>query len=88
MKKHTKIYLQYFGYFEGDFIRCEICGKQAVDIHHINARGMGGSKEADKIENLMAVCRQCHIEFGDKKQYKEELKQIHNEHINRKNRRN
>lgn len=83
MKKHTKIYLEYFKFCESDYIPCEICKRQAVDIHHINARGMGGSKSADKIENLMAVCRQCHIEFGDKKQYKEELKQIHNEYLKR-----
>lgn len=86
MKKHTKIYLDYFGFYETDFISCEICGKQAVDIHHINARGMGGSKSKDTIENLMALCRQDHIEWGDKKQFKEELQQIHDEYISRKNR--
>lgn len=86
MKKHTKIYLHYFGFYESDFIPCEICGKQAVDIHHINARGMGGSKSKDTIENLMALCRQDHIEWGDKKQFKEELQQIHDEYISRKNR--
>ena len=86
MKKHTKIYLDYFGFYESDFIPCEICGKRAVDIHHINARGMGGSKSKDTIENLMALCRQDHIEWGDKKQFKEELQQIHDEYISRKNR--
>lgn len=87
MKKHTKIYLDYFGFHETDFIPCEICKRSAQDIHHLNARGMGGSKSADKIENLMAVCRICHIEFGDKKQFKEELQEIHNEYLKRKNRR-
>ena len=48
---------------------CEVCGSRAVDIHHIHRRGMGGSTDADKIENLMAVCRTCHIEYGDKKHY-------------------
>lgn len=78
MKKHIKIYLNYFGYTIADFIHCEICRAKAVDIHHIKARGMGGSKEADKIENLMALCRSCHIEYGDKKQYVEFLKEVHN----------
>jgi hypothetical protein len=32
MKKHTKIYLNYFGYDTTDFIPCEVCGSQAVDI--------------------------------------------------------
>ena len=38
---------------------------------------MGGSKFKDIIENLMALCRECHITYGDKKQYKEYLKEIH-----------
>ena len=77
MQKHTQIYLQGMGYKKTDFIPCEVCGSQAVDIHHINARGMGGSKIADVIENLMGLCRKCHIDYGDKKQYKEFLKDIH-----------
>ena len=77
MKKHTQIYLQGMGYKKTDFIPCEVCGSQAVDIHHIEARGMGGSKDKDTIENLMCCCRECHIKYGDKKQYKEFLKDIH-----------
>jgi 5-methylcytosine-specific restriction endonuclease McrA len=77
MQKHTQIYLQGMGYKKTDFIPCEVCGSQAVDIHHIEARGMGGSKDKDTIENLMGLCRNCHIEYGDKKQYKEFLKDIH-----------
>ena len=78
MKKHTKIYLDFFGYAQGEFIPCEKCGKTAVDINHIDARGMGGKNEAaDVIENLMAMCRKCHEDFGDKKQYEEMLKKIH-----------
>jgi len=77
MQKHTQIYLQGMGYKKTDYIPCEVCGSQAVDIHHIEARGMGGSKKADTIENLMGCCRQCHIKYGDKKQYKEFLKDIH-----------
>ena len=71
------------GYDITDFIPCEICGAKAVDIHHIEARGMGGSKEADTIENLMAVCRQCHNTYGDLKNYKEMLKEIHYLRINK-----
>ena len=82
MKKHTKIYLDYFGYDINDFICCEVCGGRAVDIHHIEARSMGGSKTKDTIENLMAVCRPCHIFYGDKKQYKDKLKEIHQRVLN------
>ena len=77
MKKHTKVYLDGMGYSTTDWIPCEVCQSQAVDIHHIEARGMGGSKEADTIENLMALCRKCHVEFGDKKHYKELLVATH-----------
>jgi len=81
MRKHTKIYMDYFGYGKEDFISCEICGKKAVDIHHINARGMGGSKEKDSIENLMAVDRECHLKYGDKKEYMDFLKEKHQQFI-------
>jgi hypothetical protein len=77
MKKHTKLYMSYFGYDESDFIPCEVCGLKAVDINHIDARGIGGSKTKDTIDNLQALCRECHVHFGDKKQHKEYLKNIH-----------
>lgn len=84
MKKHVKIYLDYFGYGIEDFIECEVCGKRAVDIHHIEARGMGGTDKEDAIENLQALCRNCHVEFGDKKRHKEYLMLKHKEKINGK----
>lgn len=77
MKKHTKIYLDFFGYGLEDFVPCEICGGRAVDIHHIKSRGMGGSKIKDFIENLMGVCRKHHDEYGDKVQFVEFLQTIH-----------
>lgn len=77
MKKHTKIYFDYFRYSIADFVPCEVCGMKAVDIHHIESRGIGGSKSKDEIENLMALCRNCHDKFGDKKQYMKYLKNIH-----------
>ena len=83
MKKHTQIYLKAMGYDTTDFIPCEVCQAKAVDIHHIEARGMGGSKHADTIENLMALCRQCHTNLGDKKQYKELLVATHALRLNR-----
>jgi 5-methylcytosine-specific restriction endonuclease McrA len=78
MKNHTKVYINEMGYDTTDFISCEVCGKKAVDIHHIQARGMGGSKLLDTIDNLMALCRECHHEadFGTKLP-KESLKAIH-----------
>lgn len=79
MTKYLKTYLDYFNLDAGDFIACEICNSPAVDIHHIEARGMGGTKDpkANNIDNLMALCRYCHDYYGDKKQYKSYLKSIH-----------
>lgn len=77
MKNHTKVYFKAFGYDTNSWIACEVFRATAVDIHHIESRGMGGSKNADTIENLMALCRECHVEFGDKKHYKELLVATH-----------
>lgn len=67
MKNHTKIYLDYFGYTTDDVIPCEICGAQAVDVHHIYNRKSGGDpmKTKDSIDNLMALCRIDHVNYGD-----------------------
>ncbi len=77
MKKHTKIYLKHYGYDETDFIGCEVCGRQAVDIHHMDAKGMGGSKTKDYIENLIAVCRSCHEYCHDSTDFNNKAKEIH-----------
>lgn len=77
MKKHTKIYLEAFGYTDTDFIPCEICDQKAVDIHHLENRGMGGSTQKDDPENLMALCRECHVTFGDKTKFKKMLNFMH-----------
>lgn len=76
MKRYTKLYLEYHGYTTADFIPCAVCGRKAVDLHHIEARGMGGSRHADRIDNLIALCREHHIEYGDKKQHVEYLKSL------------
>ena len=77
MKPYVRIYMNYFGYAEDDFIPCEITGLKSSEIHHIDCRGMGGSKTKDYIENLMAVSRECHEKYGDKKQYNQYLTEIH-----------
>jgi len=81
MKKYILNYMNWFDYDMSSFIPCEVCEAMAVDIHHIECRGMGGSKRKNKIQNLMALCRKCHIEYGDKKQHKEFLKQKHEEKL-------
>ena len=69
--------MKYFGHTVDSFIPCEVCGRRAVDIHHITARGMGGGRGKDEIGNLMALCREHHMEYGDKKQYKDFLMEVH-----------
>jgi len=71
MKNHTKIYLKALGYDETDFIPSELSGKKAIDIHHIDCKGMGGnpSKDKDRIENLQAVTREEHLKYGDKQEH-------------------
>ena len=64
-----------------DWTPCERCGTTAVDINHIEPRGMGGSKLRDYIENLIALCRECHILFESKKVSKEELTKLHFKNI-------
>ena len=70
MKPYVKLYLDSFGYGISDFIPSEISGYRAVDINHIDCKGMGGSKDKDYIENLIALTRIEHEMFGDKKEYR------------------
>ena len=77
MKNHTKIYIKEMNYHETDWIPCEMCGQTAVDVHHIEARGMGGSKDKDIIENLMALCRSCHNRYEGNKSDKAMLRIVH-----------
>jgi len=77
MQNHTKIYFEAFGYDTQDatqFVPSEISKLKAVDIHHIIGRGKKGE---DRIENLMAVTRIEHIEYGDKKEFMVLLLKIH-----------
>jgi len=81
MKKHTITYLNFFDYTIADFIECEMCKQRAVDIHHINNKGMGGSKTKDYIENLIALCRQCHDKAHNETFTKQHLTNIHLKNI-------
>jgi len=67
MKAYVKTYLRHFQLDIEDVWRCEMCGKfrniQRLEIHHILFRSHGGT---DDIDNLAAVCRECHMKIHDK----------------------
>ena len=78
MKKYVKIYMDFHDYVLDDVILCEHCSKVAVDIHHIDARGLGGDSRGHKnqIENLIALCRSCHIKAETDKQFNNQLREL------------
>lgn len=84
MQKHTKVYIEHFGYDESDFIQCEYpdCKARAVDIEHVTPRSHFGSKKKylqDQIGNLAALCRDHHNQatFGaNQKEVKAILKEV------------
>jgi len=80
MKPYTKTYFDFFGFTIADFIPCEICGERAIDIHHIWARSIRKDL-VNAINNIMALCRLCHTEFGDKKEQREYLQSVHNNYM-------
>jgi len=70
MQRHIKIYLNHYGYGMDDRIACEVCDSIAVDIHHIKFRSQGGG---DDIENLIALCRECHTKAHNSKEFNQKL---------------
>lgn len=85
MKRHTQIYMNFFGFKVAEDCVCEIpgCGQPCTDVCHIEARQMGGNPSGDKdhITNLMGKCRPHHLQYGDVRADKEWLKKVHNEYI-------
>lgn len=67
------------GYDENDWKQCEVwgCGSEGVDVHHIDCKGMGSSKDKDYIENLILLCRKHHTDLGDRKHLISFLKGCH-----------
>jgi len=56
--------------FERDMFTCRFCGAKAEEVHHIVSIYEDESK-AFKKDNLMAICRDCHIEFHRKEKQKQ-----------------
>lgn len=78
MTKHCKIYFKHFGYGEQDYILCEMCYAKSTDLHHIIYKSRGGK---DEINNIMALCRNCHNDAHNEHIKPHELQPIHDNHL-------
>ncbi len=78
---YKQLYFRFFGYGIDDVIMCTVCNSIAVDIHHVHPKGMGGSKYADRIDNLIAVCRNCHNDAHNHILTKEQLTDLQKQKI-------
>ena len=79
MKKYQRMFMKYYGYTEADSYSelCWYCDKNVwQDNHHIESRGMGGSKLRDRIDNLIPLCRSCHSDSSVINKQKDKLKEI------------
>lgn len=82
MQAHTKIFMKYYGYGEQDFIPCFACHNRSTEIHHLIFRSQGGK---NNIENLCAICRNCHNMAHANKSFNDNLKEITIRWVNSKN---
>jgi len=76
--------MESFGYSEGDYIPSELSGLPATQIHHLDPRGMGGSKLKDTKENLMALTFPEHEQAENRRKpflSREYLQKKHDEFI-------
>lgn len=80
MKPYKRRYLKYIGAGEQSLVLCEnpACRMPAHHIHHIEEKGIGGRSGADEINNLVALCGDCHhiAHLNDGRLTKPMLKEI------------
>ena len=79
LKNYKKLFSDFWGYHENDIPICWSCNKsQAVDIHHIIPKRMGGVKDnrLNRIDNLFPLCRSCHDKAHSDKSLNEQFKRI------------
>lgn len=82
MRPYQKLYYAKFGFDQCDDVYSEVSQSELCnDIHHINARGSGGTIKEERIENLIALTRYEHTKYGDKKQYKSWLFMVHKQRM-------
>ena len=81
MKKHIKIYNNHFNIEIPTDAKSELSDAPGQAVHHIQRRGMGGSKDKDRIENLMCLTHNEHEFYGDKQQWKAFLYERHKKEL-------
>lgn len=84
MKDYKKLFSKYWSVSPDDTLLCWNCNQAvAVDIHHIEQKGMGGvsKNRLNRIDNLFAVCRKCHSLAHKNKSVNEGFKKILKEKI-------
>ena len=77
MTKHWKIYNDFWlpELTIAQTFQCTACGQWlGTDIHHIQNKGMSGSKFKDFLENLICLCRKCHDRCHKDKRYNKEAR--------------
>ena len=77
MTKHWKIYNDFWlpELTIAQTYQCTACGQWlGTDIHHIQNKGMSGSKFKDFLENLICLCRKCHDRCHKDKRYNKEVR--------------
>lgn len=88
---YKKVYCLFFDYDYGfESIPCEICEddvdtpfnnintiREAVDIHHISPRGSSKCCNINETPNLIALCREHHIEAESSKKFNKRCKIVH-----------
>ncbi len=73
MKNHIKVFTRYFDIGLDDAPVCQYCNKnRLVDVHHLVFRSQNGK---DNIDNLIGLCRTCHTEAHNNKEFNEQLKE-------------
>ena len=79
MKKHIKIFDDFWlpELTIAQTWQCSVCSSwNGTDIHHISSRGLGSSKYKDFIENLICLCRSCHLRCHSDKNFNKKARII------------
>lgn len=64
---------------ERDESLCQLCGRRAVDIHHIVPAGMGG-KRTNELYNMLCLCGECHTQAHRKREIRERCEEWSRKH--------